>query len=276
MNDKYTIDEISRFLNLPKSTLRYYDSIGLCRPASRDEKTGYRYYEYNQLFLLNMIGKLKKLRLSLDQIRAHSQIKNTAFLEKLLLERRSIIRKELGELRELDRQNEELIRKIAQARAVNSRTAIEIREIPARYQYRLSVTFPGEELYSFIKILYTSYIKNLKHSRSYEKGEILLEISRENLVHKQFGIYNAIGFFVSGRPDRRDPALTRIPAGTYAVACHIGRYDTIEKTYRKLMRFIEKHHYEVTGNSVETSLINIAMTNRPEEFVTEIQVPVGR
>ena len=59
MNDKYTIADISRFLNISKSALRYYDSIGLCKPSARDSQTGYRYYKYNQLFQLNMIGKLK-------------------------------------------------------------------------------------------------------------------------------------------------------------------------------------------------------------------------
>ena len=104
MNDKYTIADISRFLNISKSALRYYDSIGLCKPSARDSQTGYRYYEYNQLFQLNMIGKLKKLKLSLEQIKAHSSAKNVASLEKLLLERRSIIAAELAELQELNRQ----------------------------------------------------------------------------------------------------------------------------------------------------------------------------
>ena len=34
MNDKYTIADISRFLNISKSALRYYDSIGLCKPSA--------------------------------------------------------------------------------------------------------------------------------------------------------------------------------------------------------------------------------------------------
>lgn len=30
----------------------------------------------------------------------------------------------------------------------------------------------------------------------------------------------------------------------------------------------------ITGNSIETSIINIAMTGNPDEFVAEIQIPV--
>ena len=139
MNDKYTIADISRFLNISKSALRYYDSIGLCKPSARDSQTGYRYYEYNQLFQLNM---------SLEQIKAHSSAKNVASLEKLLLERRSIIAAELAELQELNRQNEELINKIELARRKSS--SFELRRCPERYLYRMTTNFASSDLYAFL------------------------------------------------------------------------------------------------------------------------------
>lgn len=274
MNDKYTIDEVSKFLNIPKSTLRYYDSIDLCRPALRDERTGYRYYEYNQLLLLAMIDKLKKLRLSLEQIRAHSRIKNVSSLEKLLLERRKIIGSELNALLKINEQNEHLIQKIEQSKRLHTHSPIEIRLLPVRYLYRLNLNFYIDDLYASIKILYSSYIKSINNSPAFEKGEIVLEISRENLVKKQFEIYNAIGFFVNNGAGLKSDQLSQIPGGNYAVACHTGSYRTLSRTYKKLYRFIEAQGLTVTGNSIETSIINISMTGNPDEFVTEIQIPV--
>lgn len=273
MNDKYTIAEISRFLNISKSALRYYDSIGLCKPSARDTNTGYRYYEYNQLFQLNMIGKLKKLQLSLEQIKAHSSAKNVASLEKLLLERRSIIEAELAELSELNRQNEELIDKIELSKHKSS--AFEVRQYPERYLYRMNINFSSEDLYACIKLLYSSYIKALHDRPSYDKGEILLEIHQENLENRHFQTYNSIGFFVKPFPGMETKRLSSIPAGTFIVACHTGGYQTISRTYRKLWNYIEKQGLTVTGNSIETSIINISMTNNPKEFLTEIQIPIG-
>lgn len=272
MNDKYTIAEISRFLNISKSALRYYDSIGLCKPSARDTNTGYRYYEYNQLFQLNMIGKLKKLQLSLEQIKAHSSAKNVASLEKLLLERRSIIEAELAELNALNRQNEELIDKIELSKHKSS--AFEVRQCPERYLYRMNINFSSEDLYACIKLLYSSYIKALHDRPSYDKGEILLEIHQENLESHHFLTYNSIGFFVKPFSGMEAKRLSTIPAGTFIVACHTGGYQTISKTYRKLWNYIEKQGLTVTGNSIETSIINISMTNNPKEFVTEIQIPI--
>lgn len=272
MNDKYTIAEISRFLNISKSALRYYDSIGLCKPSARDNNTGYRYYEYNQLFQLNMIGKLKKLKLSLEQIKAHSSAKNVASLEKLLLERRSIIAAELAELQELNEQNEELLCKIELSRHKSS--AFELRWYPDRYLYRMNINFSSKDLYACIKLLYSSYIKELHSRPSYSKGEIALEIHQENLEKQDFLTYNFIGFFASPSPGMETRRLSVIPAGTYIIACHTGSYQTISRTYRKLWNHIQKEGLRVIGNSIETSIINISMTNNPKEFLTEIQIPV--
>jgi len=48
--------------------LRYYDQIGLLKPASVDRFTDYRYYSFEQLPRLNRILALKDLGFSLEQI----------------------------------------------------------------------------------------------------------------------------------------------------------------------------------------------------------------
>jgi DNA-binding transcriptional MerR regulator len=62
------IGDFSRLSQVPISTLRYYDEVGLLRPAAIDEASGYRFYMLEQLPLLNRILALKWLGLSLDQI----------------------------------------------------------------------------------------------------------------------------------------------------------------------------------------------------------------
>ena len=62
------IGDFSRLSQVPISTLRYYDEVGLLRPATVDETSGYRFYTLEQLPLLNRILALKWLGLSLDQI----------------------------------------------------------------------------------------------------------------------------------------------------------------------------------------------------------------
>src|SRR5512136_2288564 len=62
------IGDLSKLSRVSVKTLRYYDEVGLLRPAQVDRFTGYRYYSFDQLPRLNRILALKDLGLSLEQI----------------------------------------------------------------------------------------------------------------------------------------------------------------------------------------------------------------
>src|SRR5262252_2812634 len=64
----FRIGEFSRIGRVSMRLLRYYDEIGLLRPAHTDSSNGYRYYTAAQLPELNRILVLRDLGLSLDQI----------------------------------------------------------------------------------------------------------------------------------------------------------------------------------------------------------------
>ena len=58
----------SRISQVPVSTLRYYDAVGLLKAAQVDELTGYRYYSIDQLPRMHRILALKEMGLSLEEI----------------------------------------------------------------------------------------------------------------------------------------------------------------------------------------------------------------
>ncbi len=62
------IGTFSRISQVSVKTLRYYDEIGLLKPAQIDRYTGYRFYTFEQLPRLNRILALKELGFSLEQI----------------------------------------------------------------------------------------------------------------------------------------------------------------------------------------------------------------
>ncbi|ADG05308.1 MerR family transcriptional regulator [Kyrpidia tusciae] len=51
----FKISEFSKIIRVSVKTLRYYDRLGLLRPARTDDVTGYRYYTADQLFRLHRI-----------------------------------------------------------------------------------------------------------------------------------------------------------------------------------------------------------------------------
>jgi DNA-binding transcriptional MerR regulator len=64
----FRIGEFSRITRVTVDTLRYYDALGLLKPANVDPFTGYRYYSAKQLLSLNRILALKEIGFSLEEI----------------------------------------------------------------------------------------------------------------------------------------------------------------------------------------------------------------
>lgn len=101
----FTIGEFARLGRVPVKTLRYYDEIGLFRPAEVDPSNGYRRYATAQLGLLNRVLALKGLGFGLDEVRQLiGQQIGVAELQGMLLLRRT----------ELERTRAETDRRIAE------------------------------------------------------------------------------------------------------------------------------------------------------------------
>jgi DNA-binding transcriptional MerR regulator len=64
----FRIGEFAQIAQVSTRRLRFYDEIGLLRPAHADAQSGYRYYAIRQLPRLNAILALQDLGLLLDQI----------------------------------------------------------------------------------------------------------------------------------------------------------------------------------------------------------------
>jgi len=69
MNRHYHIGEFAELGGVSAKTLRFYDEIGLLRPATVDPRTRYRLYSPHQLEDLASILALKNLGISLAQVR---------------------------------------------------------------------------------------------------------------------------------------------------------------------------------------------------------------
>lgn len=55
MQDYFLISEFAKLRNVNINSLRYYEKLGLLRPAYIDKKTNYRYYLPEQVTVLNKI-----------------------------------------------------------------------------------------------------------------------------------------------------------------------------------------------------------------------------
>ena len=99
MEDLFSIGELSRYQNISRQTLIFYDKIGLFCPAYVDPHNGYRYYSASQIDYLDTILIMKKIGFSLDEIKEHMLHYNIDSSLAALKRQVSVIDRQIQELR---------------------------------------------------------------------------------------------------------------------------------------------------------------------------------
>ncbi|WP_413627933.1 MerR family transcriptional regulator [Fructilactobacillus vespulae] len=62
------IEAVSKEFDIPKATLRYWESLGLLPPIQRD-KSGYRFYSHRDLNWVMYIKVLRKAGMSIEKLK---------------------------------------------------------------------------------------------------------------------------------------------------------------------------------------------------------------
>ena len=60
MKEYFKIGEVSKILNLPVKTIRFYEANGLFKPSKVDEESGYRYFDEKAIEKIAQVQFLRK------------------------------------------------------------------------------------------------------------------------------------------------------------------------------------------------------------------------
>ncbi|WP_226529410.1 MerR family transcriptional regulator [Metabacillus niabensis] len=94
----YKISEFAKLTGLSKETLRYYAEVKLLEPAYKDPKNNYRYYDDGSYFLATLLGKLRSLGFTIQEMISVMEDESFANLDNLLRKKRNKIKMEIEEL----------------------------------------------------------------------------------------------------------------------------------------------------------------------------------
>lgn len=271
MKNIYSISELARFFGISAQTLRHYDKIGLLKPSFCKESNKYRLYGREEIHKLYLIKELKKMGLSLEDIKAYCETKNLTFLEKLLRENNALLSKKIEHLNQIKTSTEEYLKKIERTHLHYGESCY-YRQLPERSAYLVNLEFRIRDLETYVDILNASFMAQREQEDSPGRSKILLTMSGSNLEQCRYTIYNGIGYFYS-RKFKGAHSWT-FPAGLYAVTYHFGAYDTIHKAYKRLHADVIEKGFSIAGDAVEVSIVDTAFTDSPQKFITEIQIPV--
>lgn len=266
------IGYFSRISQVAIQALRYYDKLGLLRPAYVDRFTGYRYYSIDQLPRLNRILALKDLGLSLEQIARLLETDITAD------EMRGMLRLRQAQLADqVQEMHAQLARVEARLRSIEQEGTM-----PA-YDVVLKTVEPV--LIAGRRIIVT---ENMDHPVGLpEAFQEVYTYTNERRIDPM-GCGMAIWYTPVDATTNEDveaavllkeplPASDRInvhelPRGEVASVIHQGDMQDFMQGYQAVLSWIEANGYEVNGPFRE--VYHKFESDQRDDVVIEIQFPV--
>lgn len=98
MKNYFTISEFARLRNININSLRYYEKIGLLKPAYIEPKTHYRYYSAKQISTLDTILLCIDLKIPLKELSQYIDENGVLHNEKLFQDSKRIAEQRIHEL----------------------------------------------------------------------------------------------------------------------------------------------------------------------------------
>lgn len=259
-----SIGRMAALHHINKKTLMFYDEIDLFSPVHIGEN-GYRYYSYSQSMILEKILFLRRLGVSLDDIRHHIKEAGAKETLRFFSQEREKNRAHIEELLSYDRI---LSHKEEELRQALSAEPFVVREenIPAKKYILSHVEDKESAVAGFFSKLLAAVGERLYY---YTIGSILeLEDLEQGFYHKHSHHFIA---FQEGMGDVN--SITR-PSGRYLALYWKGPWNSIPQGCEQLKEYADLHGLELCGAVYEENLIDHFFTVDEKEFLTKITVPV--
>ncbi|AMC92975.1 hypothetical protein AOC36_02950 [Erysipelothrix larvae] len=265
------IGDFSKMNDISIQTLRYYDKIGLLKPATIDSETGYRYYNVGQCSLVDTILYLRSLDFSLKDIRQFLT-QSGSKVEQILLDKQEAL---IEERQRIDEQIF-LMRHYTQAyqcfETNQELYQFAIETFPKRYAYQEtiegSIYAMDDDAYELCLRQFKKQMKNSNLNRMYF-NRIGTIIQYDDFKNQQF-FSNQMFVFVP-----KHLANVVFPKGDYAVT-YVYEFESEKNTLSSFYKSIKDHGYKPSGDYYcEVVMEKPYLNLEQRSMFIRMQVPVG-
>jgi DNA-binding transcriptional MerR regulator len=272
----FKIGEFSKIAQVPGSVLRYYDQIGLLKPAHSDKWTGYRYYSSSQLPRLHRILALKDLGLSLEQIAqllddemSTNEMRGMLTLRKAQVEQ--ALSEEMARLKQIEARLQFIekpnqpgfdivLKNVPAQRYLSSREILPNVDAAIEFMQNLVETVPAK-----LGATSLGHFMTVVHSETLESNRLDIELG--------VTLLNSEAFSLNLSENRFLKASTLPAVEAMATTVQLGGFENSCLSYGAIGQWIEENGYEIAGPGREV-LIKPARPFMEDAPVTEIQFPV--
>lgn len=263
------IGRFSKISRLSVSSLRYYDELGLLRPAHVDPDSSYRYYLLSQVRTAETIRLLRALDMPLEDVQRFITEGDAAQARDLLNQHERRMEERIADgqrilayLRRLQGGGEEEAAPQVQVRDL---PPVEILAIHARVP---ETAVPGtwRELAAELH----DHLRRCREHASQPVGAIFPDpFHDERAVNMTVYIPSPANVDGKGRIVRE-----HLPGGLHAIIRHHGPYTLLHRSYEHLAAAMQRHGHETAGAPREVYLVGPTDTADPRNYETDVIWPI--
>jgi len=259
------IGEFSKLSHLTVKALRFYEKEGILMPAATDRWTGYRLYETSQLSEAAKIKAYRQLELSIEDIRriihgADEKAILAAKLTALTAEKHHIdsLLSSINHLLEDKEMKYHITEKlIPKATVYYSETVLKgyadlMQWIPSlgeeclRLNPDMKCAEPHYEFCEYLDEEYRETDIKVRHN------EAVVSFGKENDVIK----------------------FRELPEARVLSVYHKGPYDSLGEAYAYVLNYAKENGFKCAGSIRECYIDGIWNKDTPDEWLTEVQLPI--
>ena len=267
------IGHFSKLSRVSVRMLRYYDEIGLLKPAEIDRFTDYRYYSEAQLPTVCRITALRDMGFGLADICAILPIyDDRERLDDFLAARQAELEQQRDDVAQRLRLLDTARKRLRKEETMNY--DVTIKTLPERYAATVRMTIPryqDEGMVWHVLCRETDSMHLLPTDPCYccvvfldgEYKEKDVTVEAQKTVKGPY-------------PDTEHVRFRTLPPVTYAGCTFKGGYEQINDVTAVLTAWIEANGYEYAGPMFDIYHVSPHETSDPSEFVTEVCYPVRK
>lgn len=261
------IGQFSKLAKITVKTLRYYDKIGLLRPAMVDVASSYRYYTEEQLETVYRINAYKEIGLSNEQVLALLQHGED---ERVLLEyqRRLLSEREAALHRALSRIDGLLCRTARQTYSAC------VKQVEGKKVFYCRGYVPSvDSMHDFIKACMTEFFATNPDVRLPEDDYCCIIYPDDG--YRESNVFIEYAQSVE-RYGKETPVLKfgELPPITAVSVLHRGDYDSLREAYLFAVRWAGENGYELAGEPRERYINGAWNREQVSDWLTELQLPI--
>lgn len=265
----FSIGEVARMFDLSVGTLRHYETLGLVCPEHVDPDTGYRYYSVRQFEPLNTVRYLRMLGMPLPAIGDFLKNRDVGNIEQKLLHQKAEIARKRRELEVIERKLDNRLSMLADAKSAPLDVIEEKTLPPSRLVW---VEKPLELDNALDMELPIRKLDGSRRDTAVFLGKVGVGISRDNMLAGRYDKYDCI-FLILDEDEAGDGARV-MPSARCVTVRYCGSHREAAAQYAKLAAYMKAHGLRPADFSREVTMIDYGITSDPEQFVTQISIPV--